>query len=201
MIVGGLITWALISHQREQREQGEKAREEKREREDAIISSMAGRYNAVTDWRQPFTKGVQFVSKVYSSELTPLLVRPDNRPILAIGTVRDVSVEEGAYSIQLLANVNLSSKVIFKLRANHDQVAQIMGRQEPRALSSLMKWAVVAQISSVESSGLGESGDANGVGETPPRSIANGRCLDLAYLGSYYRDLMPERNPSQERHP
>jgi hypothetical protein len=200
MIVGLLITWAVISHQRALQEQEEAARKAQRQREDTTISSLADRYHAVIDWRLDFN-GDRFVSKIYSAELTPLLVRADGRPVLAIGSVRDVSAEEGAYSIQLLVRVNLSSKVIFRLQADRDQVAQIMGRREPRAASSLMKWVVVAQISSVGSSGFSEGGDANGVDETPPQSIANGRCLDLAYLGLYFRDLLFERNPSQQPSP
>ena len=78
MSVGGLITWALISRQRAQQEQEERARKAQRQREDTTISSLADRYNAVINWRQPFNDD-RFVSKIYSAELTPLLVRLDGR--------------------------------------------------------------------------------------------------------------------------
>jgi hypothetical protein len=191
----GLITWELISHLRAQQDEKERTEKAELQRQDTIINGLANRYHAVIDWRPPFNDD-RYLSTIYSAELTPLLIRSDNRPILAIGSVRDVASEAGAYSIQLFVSVNLSTKVIFSLQAERRQAEQIMDNSDQRALNSLMKWAVVAQISSVKSPGLGEGRDGNEVDETPPQSIAYGRCLDLAYLGLYFDDLLPEQNPN-----
>jgi hypothetical protein len=152
------------------------------------ISGFASRHNAVMDWQKA---NASKIGRVYTAELTPLLVRGDGRPVFLIAKVDDVSTTQGHSVIYLDARMTLTSGLRFRLECTPDQGRLVMG------YPSWNNWyAVIAQIQSVGSvEKVLHDADANS-DELASIPLAVGRCVDLMHVSfDEYREFTKDERP------
>lgn len=178
-----LIVWVVIGHHKAnvKRIQEEEAREAAHQRVEQAIQQLASTHNAVDTWNSAFkSKGA--VGRIYGAELSPVLVRPDGRPLLFIADVEDVAAADGSkYTCSFITKVNLSWGVKLVLECSPDQAAQVIQS------TSAERFAVVAQISSLSSAEVRRSDDEAGV-NAQGRFTALGKCEGLTTVGKDYRE-------------
>jgi hypothetical protein len=180
--VAGALLWGYLTYQRagEEREKREQAAYDAKDKAtEKRVSQLASRYDAVTDWRKSLGSK-DIVRQTYSAELTPLFVRSDERPILFIALVRDVSSEPDGYTIHFETQANLS-QVKLLLQCTPEQAQLVMSH--PADYENL--YAVIAQIREVVS-----SDETVEQGKSRPAPVASGKCIDLMPVGSYLAGYM-----------
>ncbi len=178
----GVCLWFYLQAQETKRkEQAHRAQEEQTRQR---ISQFAAKYDAVTNWREDLnSKGVPHT--VYSAELTPLFVRQDQRPLLFIVSVKDVTLHGSEHVIHSEVRVTLGNKLKLRLRATPDQAKTVMADSG----YPVGRYAVVARIGSVVS--LNESTEnRQDDEERQPLSLAEGECIDVMPLGLYFGDIL-----------
>lgn len=180
--VAGALLWGYLTYQRaaEEKEKRERAAYDAKDKAtEERISQFASRYGAVTDWRKSLANN-NSARTIYSAGLAPLFVRSDERPILFISLVRDVSSEPYGYTIHFKAWANYSP-IRLRLQCTKDQAQLVMSH--PADYENL--YAVIAQISAVVS-----SDETVEQGKSHPTSVAIGKCIDLMPVGGYLAGYM-----------
>lgn len=187
--IGGLIAWAIVGSKRSAalREKAEaekkKAQAERWAMTDRALSQMAQRFNAITNWHEPFKRDIS--QPVYSLELHKLMVITDRRPILLTGCLTDIYSNPGQYWVRIAtAPRRLDVEIYFELKATPEQVGKLLPRTE-RCDDFAPTLAAVARIDNVRKAKLrararAESEDSAYI-EIEPGSffIAEGSLLDF----------------------
>lgn len=198
--------------ERQQREAIAKFLAEQRKKQE-LVARMASAHNAVTDWTHVFS-GAKFADMLASQELAPVLVRKDGRPVLVFGSIVDVKTQDDGCKLEVDAKANLVSNIRFWLSCTPAQVKEAIGHREEAHVDALEEiredaveqgeeettqekqhaerqakrmarqgYAVIARVDTVHS----EVAETN---DDPPAkaqfTIAEGRCLDLIYVGRGY---------------
>jgi hypothetical protein len=143
------------------------------------ISELAKRHDAVTDWRSHLRDRTT-IDPIYSAELTASLINPERRPVLFIGSVRDVGHVHGKYIVSLEGLVNLNTHFLLRLSCSDEQAKSVMA--EPRGEDDRL--AVVATIVSVDSAQRRDEGASSRRTEIN----VEGELLGFEYLGPYHGD-------------
>ena len=177
------------------------------------VALMVSAHNAVTDWTDAFGGG-RFANKLTSEELAPALARSDGRPVLVFGSIVDVIAQNDGCKLEVDAKANLVSNIRFWLSCTPAQVKEAISHREEAHVDVLEEicedaeehgeeetaqekqdderrakrmarqgYAVIAHVDIVYS----EEAETN---DDPPAkakfTIAEGRCLDLIYVGRGY---------------
>lgn len=129
--VGGAFLW--FYHQSQETKRKEQERQAQEEQTKQHISQFAAQYHAITDWRENLNHERTFRT-VYSADLTPVFVRSDQRPLLFIVSVKDVTLQNSEYTIHSEAQVNLGNSVILELRATPEHANLVMKDSHSRAV-------------------------------------------------------------------
>lgn len=151
------------------------------------LAQMVANYNAVKGWEHEISKSPD--DTVYTVDVKNALIRSDGRPVFFLAEVNDVVPEGDTYYVHLTPWPPLIAQadILFCLQCNSVQAARLLSRR-PKMLE---RYAVVANVSSVRRVEFQVSHYAEGNGEVqvslqPSRAfIANGRCLDLLFIGDY----------------
>lgn len=188
-IIGGLVTWGIVSHVRSRQKETQKEREEQQQTEarekeiEQSIFRILQRHNAVTNWSKRF-RGNRTMERIYSAELSSALIRPDGRPVLFYGSLQDVTSEGDRYTVRLLVSVNVTTEMRLVLDCDPDLVGRAL--KQPREPDD--QWAVVAQVSSVRTWEHKPAENTEAGSETELGSVGYGKCIDLICLGPYLAD-------------
>jgi hypothetical protein len=181
-----LVLWVYFAHNRAEdararREEAERATQQATEKAalQERISELAKRHDAVTDWRSHL-RDRTIIDPIYSAELTAALINPERRPVLFIGSVRDVGQVGGKYVLSLEGGINLRTHFLLHLSCSDEQAKSIMA--EPRGESN--RFAVVATIVSVDSAQRRDEGASSRRTEIN----VTGELLGFEYLGPYRGD-------------
>jgi hypothetical protein len=163
------------------REEAEKAAQKATQEaaQQESISELAKRHDAVTDWRSHL-RDRTIIDPIYSTELTAALITPERRPVLFIGSVRDVGQVGGKYVLSLESVINLRTHFLLHLSCSDEQAKSIMA--EPRGESN--RFAVVATIVSVD----GAQRRDDGASSRRTEINVTGELLGFEYLGPYRGD-------------
>lgn len=181
--------------------------------DEQAIARMVSAHDAVTDWTDSFS-GKRFVDSLPSDEIARALMRKDGRPVLVFGSIVAVMTQNQGCKLKLDAKANLVSNIRFLLTCtpaqakevlNHRQQAYEEALEEIRGdegdpesetperkrnddseagLDARRGYAFVALVNAVHS-GNGEAIDDPGY--TARFVFAEGRCLELLYVGRDYR--------------
>jgi hypothetical protein len=156
--------------------------EAERQKTTHAIAELARVHNAVVNWRQGLA-AKEPLGRIYSVELAPVLIRSDERPLLFIADVLDISSTGNSYTCSFQADVNLSRKIELILGCTPEQATQI-------GQGASGKYAIVAHITS-----LGppvQVPEENGSGEGRIAFRALGKCLGEVPVGKDYDEDMWE---------
>jgi hypothetical protein len=176
------------------------------------VAQMVSAHNAVTDWTDAFG-GERFANRLPNDELVTVLARRDGRPVLVFGSVVDVIAQDDRCKLEVDAKANLISNIRLWLRCTPAQVKEALSRREKayeEALEEIREedgdlgeetptqkqhddrraermarqgYAVIARVDTVHPE------DAETDDDPPAKAqftIAEGRCLDLIYVGRGY---------------
>ena len=168
----GLLVWGLRSEKKKESREQEAQQAQDKDVEQHI-ARFAERYDAVTDWRKSLSDG-----KVYSAELTALLVRDDGRPVLFVAQVKDVTSGGGEYMIHF--DVWGNPPLTLELVCKPEQARNVMAHRT----EGFSRYAVVAIVTSVSSR---EEYEDNG---THTVSLVKGSCVEIMSVGFYFGDLL-----------
>jgi len=156
------------------------------------ISTLAKRYNAVTDWRERFDEDGIKIGKghraVYTTDIEKALIRNDGRPVLIVGYVFDITkIGDNNYlGIKAFIYPDLN----FLLECQSQQAELVLA--QPTDDGEF--FAVVANVISVsrpafETDALIEETDderySDIIVEPGDQYILQGTCLDISYVGYY----------------
>jgi hypothetical protein len=171
LITAGLGGYVVYSHREQTRKVQEEAATEavKRAGFESRMSRFAAKQNAVTDWQRPLLARDE-TKKLYTSELAPLLIRADGRPVLVFATLQNVSVSDGRTEVYFDDATRLKSVFKLQLDCNPEQAHSLMSD------NTAYRFAVIAQIRSVEYVLAGDY------------SLATGNCVDAMPLS--FRDYL-----------
>jgi hypothetical protein len=134
------------------------------------IAQFAAKYKAVTDWQKALAEQ-QSRGRLYTVELQPVLVRPDQRPVMVFATLRNLAETDG-HTLAYFDESNVLDSAV-RLELECPQVRSLASDR------STFGFEVIAQIRSVESIEAGEY------------SLAKGRCVDVMPVStSDYLELM-----------
>lgn len=188
IIVVGVGVFFVKSYvDREATRQGAEVERARFEREvrDAVAKSCE-RHNAMADWEQELSKGRRFrLSPVLTIELEELW--RSERPILFIGSFRDISTEGAdAYSVlieQSLYNMDhmFSTELRLSLKAPKATIDAFLERH-PKLFSDGGLPAGVAVIAMID--GISSAEIAGESGEQVEIKTGEGRLLDLVFTGN-----------------
>lgn len=139
LLVIGVATWAVVSHNRSEGEQEHDLQRQQRKaltkivvhRNETVqsIVRMASAHNVVTDWTNAFS-GARFAEMLASRELAPVLVRKDGRPLLVFGSIVDVVTQDDGCKLEVDAKANLVSNIRFWLTCTPAQVKEALSHRE-----------------------------------------------------------------------
>ncbi len=175
-VVGGLIYWYIQKIERTADER-DKIRQ--------VVSDMAERHNASTQWSERF---VDYNIKIngghrpiYTTDVKTALIMNDSKPIIFCGLIVDVKNIDAEY--YLLFSTFRDVDITFKLRCDNEQAERAMSTPEGF-------YVIVAVISNIESSDFEIDTSHNSAPDVIVINsfIANGVCLDFIFLG---RDFNP----------
>jgi hypothetical protein len=177
------------------------------------VAQMVAAHKAVTDWTDAFG-GERFASRLTNEDLAQVLARRDGRPVLVFGSIVDVIAQDDGCKLEVDAKANLVSNIRFWLSCTPAQVKEAISHREEAHVDALEEiredaveqgeeettqekqhderqaermarqgYAVIARVDTVHS----EEAETN---DDPPAktqfTIAEGRCLDLIYVGRGY---------------
>jgi hypothetical protein len=201
--IGGLVVVrhnrAVLSEKRSSQDEVQlvTAFATRREQLKQSVARMASEHHAVTDWKDALG-GKKFVEKLQTAEIAPALVRNDARPVLLIGALRNVITLEHGCTATFEVKANLLSQVRFALGCTSEQAKQFVNNPTEASL----RFAVIAQVDAVHP-GEQFTADDNHSG-AQEFALAEGRCLDLIYVGDYIVDSFKDFDallPSETEHP
>ncbi len=163
----------------------EQASSEKREEQQRnAITTLANRNHAITDWRHSLSSGKDALDPVFSLELKPVLVNAEQRPILTIAALNDMSSVGDRVKVIFKSKINLRSELSLDLSCDAEQARLLLSK--PRGDTN--RWAVVALVTSVdktqEEHGRSEDGDSY----VRSVSYVSGKLVDFRFVGANYDD-------------
>lgn len=144
------------------------------------ISALANRYGAIADWRSRLSSK-SALDTIYSAELAPIFVNPEQRAMLFIASVQDVGKIDGKYTVSLRGAINFKTDFLLNLSCSDEQAQGIMAT--PRQNESRI--AVVASIDSID----GARASNAGVSDNHSQINVRGRLVDFQFLGAYEGDV------------
>lgn len=186
------------------------------------VARMVSAHNAVGDWTEAFS-GKRFAERLASEELAPALARRDGRPVLVFGSVVDVITQNDGCKLEVDAKANLVSNLRLWLTCTPAQVKEAISLREEAREEALEEirgetgepgeetpkqrqdddreaerrarqgYALIARVDSVHSE------EAETTDDPPAKAqftIAEGRCLELLYVG---RDYSPDSDETYLR--
>jgi hypothetical protein len=200
LVLLAVVYW-LISNKisdRRSKAQTEKVETEKCLQTETFVADMIVKHNAVTNWERSFDKkdSLGLFEPIYTVEVEDALVRTDQRPIIFFASVADVERETNKYSVHfhnrydaMLSDIGpLYGRIIadihFVLDCTQEQFKEIMLHRG----GLFEKYAVIAQISEVKKVKLKAtaSSESDKVILIPSDVfVAEGRCLELRFVGDY----------------
>jgi hypothetical protein len=180
LVMGALGGYVVYRH----REQTRKAQEQatKWAEFESRIAQFTIKHNAVTDWQRPLL--AKEAPRIYTAELTPLLVRMDGRPIFLFASLRNVSESDGRTVIYFDEATSLESQFKLQLDCSPNEGHFVISDD------TAYRFAVIAQIQSVEYVVAGDY------------SLATGRCVDVmpVSLGDYLEFVVEPEVEKQLHH-
>lgn len=200
LILAG-VAWRISSQMIDEREQKRLEIDEIVQIEQAVLAMTTAK-NAVSDWKKELGDPTN-PKPIYTAGLESLFVRDDGRPLLIYGSLDDVKEQNGVYLLVLKSDLNLHGTVRLVLECDSNKAKDILGR---RVSDFENNYAVVAQIRSVHrlddevlSGQNDETQDT--VSEASPVFVADGRALDLLFVGTYgfIQDLAKPRAQSESK--
>lgn len=190
-IIWGVGIWIVsnIASCGRSKQDKEKVETEKKIQTERLIAGMVARHNAVTDWNKNLEKKADELKDLYTIEVEEALIRSDGRPVLFFSSVDDIIREKNKHFVHFSKWLGLLSPDIrFVLECDSDQVKKILSQTERGFLA---EYAVVAVVSSIQRPKFDvkaqsmDSGEPGIVVEYSDIFIAQGRCLELLYVGFY----------------
>ncbi len=189
LVLLAMVYWLISSSisDRHSEAQKEKVETEKHLQSEKSVADMVAKHNAVTDWKQNLNKNGEFFwDSVYTIEIEEALIRSDGQPILFFCGVNDIVRKEDKYLVYFsnLFDFLIPADIHFVLDCTPDQVKEIMLNRA----DLFEKYAVIARISEVKKATLKLANYAEidkVVLEPSNVFIAEGRCLELRFVGNY----------------
>ena len=161
----GLVAYRRAQSERERLE-NEKYRAE-RERIKESVSEFATRYNADRNWVNLLPKQGPG-SRLYSADLTPLLIRDDGRPVLLLARIKDITMQGDKYFLHMTGTVG-RARIEYVLECN----PELAKRETAIRPKSFERFVVVASIQALHTVENADSETA---------FVANAHCLALLSL-------------------
>ncbi len=182
VLLGGM--WLDSRHRKEEQEKTRvEAETAERNALRKRITELSQRHDAIMNWRQALSNRGAW-EPIYGAELSNALVNLSHRPILLIASVREVTQNLGTWNISFMGKVNFHNDLLLHLSCDDDQARAVMSK--PRGQSE--RFAVIAIISSVESTEKEVRGASDGSSYAKAVSVATGQLVDVQYIGNYYGD-------------
>jgi len=150
----------------------------------AAILALAKRYDAITGWRSRLGGRTAFDS-IYSAEFASVILTSDRRPVLFIASLQDVGQADGRYVLLLDGLINFHTHFRLHLSCSDLQANSILGK--PRDEDG--RFAVIAEITSVDSEAERLSSDEGGSSSGHPALGIRGNLVAFQFLGPYSDDL------------
>ena len=184
LILAG-VAWR-VSNQMIEKHENERLDRDEQTRIEQAVSRMTAAQNAVSDWKKALGEAVQ-LEPIYTVSLQKVLVRDDGRPLLFYAHLDDVKEQNGNYLLVFESDVDVRATIRLVLDCEPDRARGVLGR---RGSYFERYYAVVAQIRSVRRTGDEEvSGQDDAAkdttSESKPTFVADGRALDLVFVGRY----------------
>ena len=184
IVVVGYFGWRTIS--RKQREKTEAIQTKKK------ISTLAERYNAVTNWQDKFDENGIKIGKghrnVYTTDIESALIQNNGRPVLIVGYVFDVTKIDDRYYLGIMAFEYPDLSFMLRCQSKHAELVLTQPTDDGTS------FAVVANVVSVsrpafEADALIEGTDddiyTQVIVEPGDQYILQGTCLDISYVEHY----------------
>jgi hypothetical protein len=195
--IGLVVALYLRSEAKEKRAQeAELAKTQAQEKnvEDSI-ARLAFKHNAVGDWYKPIPKG-RTTETLYTADLMPLLVRPDGRPILFLGEIKDVSINGDEYLLTIKTEgFGSFPRIDWLLETNAELAKQILDAKKQKG----ERYAIVANIVALQKGEqIAHSEEDNG---SYPEAVfsARGQCVDIMPVGQYLGDILTHLQDSYDK--
>jgi hypothetical protein len=176
ILVGGgywLVARAIAARRISQNEKRAADQREKLDRQEAkdAIETVITTSNAVRDWKNNLCAQV-YASPILSSEIQSVLVRPDNRPVLITGFLRDMRDQTGRYVLSFSVELCREARLQVELDASSDEASVVLARRS----ESPPYYAVAARVVSVEKTEtVAPNGDSV--------FLVHGECSKLVFTG------------------
>ncbi len=184
LLIAGYFGWRFIS--KHQREKFEAIQAQQK------TSTLAERYNAVTDWQSRFDEDGIKIGKghraVYTMDIEGALMPKDGRPVLIVGYVFDVTKIGDSYHLGIKAFGYPDVNFLLECQSKHAELVLAQPTDEGGS------FAVVASVVSIsrpgfETDALIEDTDndvyAEVIVEPGDQYVLQGTCLDISYVGYY----------------
>jgi hypothetical protein len=141
-----VLSLMLVGYKGDSSKENAKAEKERLEKEHQAtaqkIKALCSQYNAVMDWTQSLEK----VWHPFTIELENALIRVDNRPVLLLGEVKNITKESDKYWVHFTQEAPYTDfDIHFFLRCTPEHVKEIMSHRD-----SSQDYAVIAQVSEVK---------------------------------------------------
>lgn len=184
IVIGGIIVgWQEFTQYSKQK--AKSAERAKKEPTRKAILELATKHNAVVNWEEPLNK---IEPPIFTMEVEDALLLKDSRPVLFLAGVHDVERKENNYLVRFNAEDGAFSQHIeFALDCSDEQIRKITQQQHKHGYWE--KYAVIAEIQKVrkvvfnlEAKGGSEEPEIS-VDTTEDVFIANGKCIDLLFVG------------------
>jgi hypothetical protein len=180
-----LYVRSQLREKREEDSERAKAKAQTKEVEDSI-ESLAAKHNAVEDWYKTIPKD-RTTETLYTADLTPLLIRPDRRPILFLGEIKDVRNDADKYVLTVSSEgFGAFPKINYLLEANQQLGKHILDARRQKG----ERFAIIAQITDLQKGEElvhpedGESSYSQAV------FSARGQSIDIISVGQYKDDVI-----------
>jgi hypothetical protein len=135
--------------------------------EHEVLSKLAGRYNAITNWKAKF----EDVDEIYVAEVQDALIRKDSRPLLVLVEVADIVKGEDKNIVHFRETNSDDPDTRFILECSSEQIQTITEHRD-----EFTEFAVVASIVSVRRA---KKEDVYEDSDPLDIFIATGHCLEL----------------------
>jgi hypothetical protein len=150
--------------------QGNRIEREQQAIEHEALSKLAGRYNAITDWKARF----EDVDEIYVADVQESLIRKDGRPQLVSVEVTDTVKAEDKNNVHFRETNSDYPDVRFILECSPEQIKTITEHRD-----ELTEFVVIASITSIRRA---NKEDVHADSDPLDTFIATGTSLDLQYF-------------------
>jgi hypothetical protein len=150
--------------------QGNRIQNKQQAAEHETLSKLAGRYNAIMDWKASF----EYVDEIYIADIQDALIRKDGRPLLVSVEVTDIVKVEDKIVVHFRETNSNDPDVRYTLECSPEQTRTIAEHRE-----EFTEFTVIASIASVRRA---NKEDVHEDSDPIDTFIATGNCLDLQYF-------------------